>query len=246
MQESKISNESTQQIERHIESGEVCCDSAWEDAYKRFETPEEGIRKFIGRLKSFGIQDRPRDIRIVELFCGRGGGLVALQRLGFTNLDGVDLSETLLQQNRNNARLHLADCRSLPFDDNSIDAVIVHGGLHHLPCLPADLESVLKETHRVLKSSGTFHAVEPWLTPFLRFVHVVVANHWVRQFYAKGDALAEMIEYERETYEQWLHQPDSIRALLDHFFVANTNRAIWGKIEFSGTRKTTLLGQANS
>jgi ubiquinone/menaquinone biosynthesis C-methylase UbiE len=247
MQESNIRNESTQRIQRHIESGEVCCDSAWEDAYKRFETPEEEIKKFIRRLKAFGLQDRPKDIRVVELFCGRGGGLVALQRLGFTNLDGVDLSETLLQQNQNNARLHLADCRSLPFDDESIDAVVVHGGLHHLPCLPGDLESVLKEIQRVLKPSGTFHAVEPWLTPFLRFVHVVVENHWVRKFYDKGDALAVMIEHERETYEQWLHQPDSIRKLFDRFFVAKTNQSTWGKFQFTGVRKETPeMGPFNS
>ena len=247
MHETNASNKSTQKIKRHIESGEVCCDPAWEDAYKRFETPNEEIKKFIKRLKAFGLQDRPKDMRVVELFCGRGGGLVALQRLGFTNLDGVDLSETLLRQNQNEARLHLADCRSLPFDNKSIDAVVVHGGLHHLPCLPGDLEAVLKEAHRVLKSSGTFHAVEPWLTPFLRFVHVVVENHWVRKFYDKGDALAVMIEHERETYEQWLHQPDTIRRLLDRFFVARTNQTAWGKIQFTGIRKATPdMGQSSS
>ena len=96
-------------IERHIQSGAVCCDSAWEAAYKRFESPEEEIQKFIKRLKFMRLEDRPRDIRIVELFCGRGGGLVALQRLGFTKMEGVDLSETLLLQNQTGAKLHLAE-----------------------------------------------------------------------------------------------------------------------------------------
>ena len=121
-------NESTPVINRHVHSGTVCCDPAWEDAYKRFESPEEEISKFIKRLHLLGLENRPRDIRVAELFCGRGGGLTALKRLGFTHLEGVDLSETLLLQNQTGATLHLADCRDLPFEDASLDAVIIHGG----------------------------------------------------------------------------------------------------------------------
>src|SRR5215471_20969153 len=70
----------------------------WEAAYLRFETPEEEIRKFIGRLNRLGARQWPREAEIVELFCGRGNGLVALQRLGFTRLEGVDLSPRLIAQ----------------------------------------------------------------------------------------------------------------------------------------------------
>ena len=232
----ETANDSQPMIQRHIQAGTVCCDTAWEEAYQRFESPEEEIEKFIKRLKSMGLEDRPRDIRVVELFCGRGGGLIALQRLGFTKMEGVDLSETLLLQNKTPARLHLADCRKLPFEDATVDAVIIHGGLHHLPQLPDDLEQVLFEIHRVLKTDGTFHAVEPWLTPFLRFVHVIVETPWVRKVYDKGDALAVMIEHERETYEQWLNQPTIIRQLLDKYFVSRINRIAWGKLQFTGVK----------
>ena len=85
---------STPQIERHVDGGETCCDQQWEAAYERFETPEEEIEKFMRRLRGFGLDRQPSDMRIVELFCGRGGGLVALERLGLTNIEGVDLSET--------------------------------------------------------------------------------------------------------------------------------------------------------
>src|SRR5439155_8665936 len=44
----------------------------WEAAYLRFETPEEEIQKFIGRLNRLGAPQWPRDAEIVELFCGRG------------------------------------------------------------------------------------------------------------------------------------------------------------------------------
>ncbi len=71
---------------------------AWEAAYKRFETPEQEIQKFIGRLTRFGFADLLKQARIVEIFCGRGNGLVALERMGFTNLEGVDLSDSLLEE----------------------------------------------------------------------------------------------------------------------------------------------------
>ena len=64
----------------------------WEAAYLRFETPQEEVRKFISRLNRIGASQWPRDARIAELFCGRGNGLRALATLGFTNLEGVDLS----------------------------------------------------------------------------------------------------------------------------------------------------------
>ncbi len=221
-------------IIRHLDTGAVCCDPDWEAAYKRFETPEQEIEKFVRRLRAFGLDQTPKDARIVELFCGRGGGLVALERLGFTNLDGVDLSDTLLDQYRGSATLHLADCRRLPLNDRSFDAAIVHGGLHHLPNLPDDLNAVLKEVQRVLQPDGTLYVVEPWLTPFLRFVHAVVQQPLVRKIYSKGDALATMIDRERETYEQWLSQGNRVRASFQQCFETKAERAAWGKWIFAG------------
>ena len=227
--------ESRQQIDRHVEAGETCCDPEWEAAYKRFETPEEEIEKFTRRLRRFGLHRQPKNIRIAELFCGRGGGLVALQRLGLTNVVGVDLSESLLQEYRGVAKLHLADCRKLPFEDHSFDAAIVQGGLHHLPRLPEDLDAVLSEASRVLKPTGAFYVVEPWRTPFLRFVHAVVEQPLIRQVYKKGDALAEMTEHERQTYEQWLGQPSDILSVFARHFDVQEQTTAWGKLRFVGT-----------
>ncbi|QDT02681.1 hypothetical protein K227x_10590 [Rubripirellula lacrimiformis] len=232
-------------IHRHVDAGVTCCDPLWEEAYRRFETPEQEISKFQSRLKKFGItDDHPTDARLAELFCGRGGGLIALADLGFTNLTGVDLSLTLLEQywgadRKEPAELHLADCRSLPFADASLDAVIIQGGLHHLPNLPADLESTLSEVRRVLSPSGHLYVVEPWLTPFLAFVHKVVANRWVRRCWDKGDALAQMIDHERETYEQWLDMPDKLMPVFHEHFVVDQQITSWGKLQFKGRPRSS-------
>ncbi len=211
--------------------------SAWEAAYRRFETPEREIAKFARRLNAIGARAWPRECRIVEIFCGRGSGLTSLERLGFANLEGIDLSLELLADYAGPARMIAADCRRLPLDSGSRDVIIVQGGLHHLPALPDDLERVLAEVRRVLKPDGRFIAVEPWLTPFLRFVHGVASNRLVRATWPKVDALQTMIEHERETYERWLSRPKQIQQLLRAHFRMERMRIAKGKLMFVGRPK---------
>jgi ubiquinone/menaquinone biosynthesis C-methylase UbiE len=208
---------------------------AWEAAYLRFETPEQEIQKFASRLLKLGASDWPRDSEIVELFCGRGNGLRALQSLGFTRLEGVDLSPRLVAEYQGPARCQVADCRKLPFANESKDVLIVQGGLHHLPILPQDLDQTFAEMRRVLRKSGRVMFVEPWLTPFLRFVHAVSANPLVRRLSPKMDALETMIENERTTYEQWLGQPEVIKQLARNYFSHVRESFEWGKWNFVGT-----------
>jgi SAM-dependent methyltransferase len=206
----------------------------WEAAYLRFETPEQEIQKFTQRLRRLGVNEWPRETNIVELFCGRGNGLHALARLGFRNIEGVDLSPRLLGEYTGNARCVVGDCRELPFADKSKGAAIVQGGLHHLPALPDDLERVFAELKRVLRPEGHVVFVEPWLTPFLRFVHVVSQNLLARRLSMKLDALATMIENERQTYENWLGRPKEISQLAGRYFRPEHESFAWGKWNFVG------------
>lgn len=210
---------------------------AWETAYARFETPEEEIRKFCRRLTELGVAAWSRQAEIVELCCGRGNGLQALSRLGFTRLAGVDLSAALISQYKGPATLYVCDCRQLPFDESSKDIVIVQGGLHHLKTLPDDLQRTLSEAARVLKDNGAFVVVEPWLTPFLAFVHRVCRSRIARRMSPKINALATMIDYEQETYEQWLGQPQTIVRLLEQFFFTDLCSIKWGKYMYIGRNR---------
>jgi SAM-dependent methyltransferase len=207
----------------------------WETAYLRFETPEEEIQKFIARLNRLGAPQWPREAEIVELFCGRGNGLAALERLGFTRIEGVDLSPRLVAQYRGPAKCIVADCRQLPFADCSKDVLIVQGGLHHLPTLPEDLQQSFAEMQRVLRKEGRAVFVEPWLTPFLKFVHRVSENPLARRLSNRMDALATMIQLERRTYEQWLCQPGLIKKIARAHFVPVHEYFAWGKWNFVGT-----------
>lgn len=206
----------------------------WEAAYLRFETPEEEIQKFIARLRSLGADQWPKDTRIVELFCGRGNGLHALERLGFTQLEGIDLSPTLVAQYTGGAAMHVGDCRNQPFETASKDVMISQGGLHHLPTLPDDLEQTLAEMRRILRPRGRAVIVEPWLTPFLRFVHFCSERAMLRKFSSKLDAFHTMVQHELRTYENWLGRADEILRLLEKYFEPEQSRIGWGKIMFVG------------
>lgn len=210
----------------------------WEAAYLRFETPEQEIQKFLSRLRKLGAESWPRESQVLDLFCGRGNGMNALHRLGFTNLEGIDLSPKLIEQHKGAGKVILGDCRHLPFKDNSRDIAIVQGGLHHLPKLPDDLEQTLAEVRRVLRPDGRFMVVEPWLTPFLRFVHWVAKKPVLRRVWPKLDACQTMIENEIDTYENWLSQPQMIRDLLDKHFTQELRTESWGKIMYLGRKST--------
>ena len=208
----------------------------WNDAYLRFETPDQEVGKFKKRLKTLGAAEWPREAAIVELFCGRGNGLTALESLGFTRLEGVDLSQALLAEYPGSAKLYAGDCRDLKFPDSSKDVLIVQGGLHHLPSIPADLDAVLKEAVRVLRPGGRFVCVEPWLTPFLRCVHALCGSSLFRGCWPKLDALAVMIEHERVTYENWLSSPGEIKACLLEHFASVSCRQKLGKLSLVGEK----------
>ena len=208
----------------------------WEAAYLRFETPEEERRKFLRRLRKLGSSAWPRDAQIVELFCGRGNGLHALEQLGFSRLEGADLSAALLANYAGSAKCVVADCRQLPYPDESRDIAIVQGGLHHLPELPADLVRVVQEVRRVLRPGGRLVVVEPWRTPFLRLVHWVGSFRIARRLWPKLDALETMTEWESETYEQWLAQPELVLGTLERGFVVERKLIRWGKLMWVGRR----------
>lgn len=209
----------------------------WEEAYERFETPEEEIRKFINRLNRLGQINWVRNQQIVDIFSGRCNGIRALEELGFTNLEGIDISPNLLSNYQGKAKLYVADCRDLPLEDKSRDIIIVQGGLHHLPNLPEGLEKTFSEIARVLRSDGKFIMIEPWETRFLNMIHFLSKFSLVKLTSPKFDALATMIHYEANTYFNWLSRKEEILVLLSKYFTEEYIHIGWGKINFIGKNK---------
>ena len=207
--------------------------SAWELAYQRFETPEQEKRKFIRRLRSLGVHQWNRQMRVLEIFSGRGNGLIAWQRLGFRNVYGVDLSPALVERSDLRRSCIIGDACRLPVRTASRDVAIVQGGLHHLP-QQDDVRTALAEMRRVLEPDGRVIIVEPSLTPFLRVVHLVSEQPLARRLSNTLDAFAAMTDEERPTYEAWLGRAEPILQAVTAEFEPIQLRRRWGKLVFLG------------
>lgn len=211
--------------------------TAWQSAYLRFETPKQEKEKFVRRLDKLGVRGWPRELRVVELFCGRGSGLLAWEQLGFRNVEGLDLSFDLASQSARRDRIVVGDARRLPYASASRDVFSVHGGLHHLD-LMGDLERTLAEVERVLVPGGRLLVVEPWWTPFLRLAHVATDSRVCRALSSKVDALAVMTEHEHDTYYDWLGRPDEILSALRRTVEPEILEIAWGKLMLVGRRRS--------
>jgi ubiquinone/menaquinone biosynthesis C-methylase UbiE len=207
--------------------------SAWEEAYQRFETPGQEQRKFVRRLRRLGVHRWNRESKVLEICSGRGNGLIAWRRLGFSNVTGVDLSLALVERSACRQRCVVGDARCLPVRTASQDVAVVQGGLHHLLSL-ADVRAALAEMHRVLKPDGRAIIIEPWATPFLRVVHFVSEQPLARALSGRLDAFAAMAEHERVTYERWLAGPQPILSAVTARFAGIVVRQRLGKLVFLG------------
>ena len=207
--------------------------TAWELAYQRFETPEQERHKFVRRLRSLGVHQWNRELRVLEVFSGRGNGLIAWQRLGFQHVCGVDLSPALVERSDLRRSCIVGDACRLPIRTASRDVAVVQGGLHHL-LRQEDVRAALEEMRRVLTPDGRAIIIEPWLTPFLRVVHFVTEQPLARRLSNTLDAFAAMTDEERPTYEAWLERAAPILQAVTAAFEPIALRQRWGKLVFLG------------
>ena len=210
-------------------------DPLWEDAYLRYQDQAAEVSNFLRRFRTLRLHELPCSAMAVDLFCGRGTGLKALAAAGFTNIEGVDINRRLLDVYDGPAKLYVGDCRSLQFEDNTRDLVLLQGGLHHLPDFPADVEKVLGECSRILKPGGRFFLSEPCLTPFLHVTHFACAIKPLRSLWPKLNAFASMVEGEKETYYRWLENINTVLGLLSRHFDRQILTRRMGCMLYSGS-----------
>lgn len=126
--------------------------------------------EFTAKFISFGIMPYwlsrlakgitpKRDGTVLDLACGTG---ILFPKLAerFGKVVGLDYSLPMLEvakrKNLPNTYLVRGDALKLPFRDGIFDTVVVSLGLRHFP----DIETSLREIHRVLKEGGELHILE--------------------------------------------------------------------------------------
>jgi pseudaminic acid biosynthesis-associated methylase len=96
------------------------------------------------------LSDINRGARILEVGCNVGNQLVHLQKAGFTDLWGIEISKYAIEvakQKTKGISIVRAAAADIPFKDEFFDLVFTSGVLIHIP--PEGLPMVMDEIYRV-------------------------------------------------------------------------------------------------
>lgn len=124
--------------------------------HEKYSVNRQGYGEWL--VSHYDIRD---GMTVLEIGCGTGSIWIGHEEIvsGCEKLILTDLSEGMLEAaeknlgERENMEYRKADIQSLPFMDESFDAVIANSMLYHVP----DIEKGLREVRRVLKKGGVFY-----------------------------------------------------------------------------------------
>lgn len=139
-------------------------DSGWDNIFRDNEWgkyPSEFLVRYVGRNFSKGKERS--GMKVLEVGCGTGANLWFLAREGFS-VFGIDGSAVGLERAKKylsaeglDADLRHGDIVSLPYDDETFDAVV------DVECVYAnslkDSKKIVSEIFRVLKPGGKFFSI---------------------------------------------------------------------------------------
>ncbi|MBU0532196.1 class I SAM-dependent methyltransferase [Candidatus Micrarchaeota archaeon] len=125
---------------------------------KQYEKKHHALEKthwwFIARCDIIKrlLKASNKNLKILDLGCGGGSLLLSLQKQGFSNIHGIDLSENAIKLCKSSGlpNVSLMNGEQMKFKDNSFDFIIVSDVLEHIK----DDKAALSESFRILKSSG--------------------------------------------------------------------------------------------
>ena len=191
---------------------------AWHEAYDSGKQVERRRAAIPDKIRKLGLSTADRNTRVLDLCCGNGETLDALHAMGFRDLSGLDISIPGGLAADARFRVCQGSASKLPFDDQSLDWILIVHALHHLG--PAEnVATVLEECHRVLKPGGRLGIVD-----FPSSLQIRVA-FWCfrRSFWLVTDYLryfGSLIQEEWPFLREYLREWPRVRSLLhDGIFV---------------------------
>lgn len=99
--------------------------------------------------------------RIIDVCCGTGNQLKYLQKEGFSDVIGVDLSDAMLRQAGKGSVLapcSKQDATAMDFEPNSFDLGMISFALHEKS--PEDAEKIVREARRIIRPQGHLMVVD--------------------------------------------------------------------------------------
>jgi ubiquinone/menaquinone biosynthesis C-methylase UbiE len=167
-----------------------------DDWHAAYGTPEqiEFRRKTISpKLKRFGIDQAPKDARILDMCCGHGEALEVLASQGFTRLEGFDQRIHEPLKSHPAIPTYEGNAAETGLPSESYDWIMNIHSMHHLGDVPA-LAKWVEEMRRILKPGGRFSIVDFWKTPWLMaamFMFRQRAFHMTPYIKAFGDQVID-------------------------------------------------------
>jgi len=134
----------------------------------------------------------PKNGLILEAGCGLGQWAGYFQSKDY-NIIGIDYNVPTINQAKSynaNLPLAVADVRSLPFKDNSIDTYLSFGVIEHFVEGP---DAALKESYRALKKGGTAIITVPHRNIFTIIKSPII---WLK----RSDLLRSIFRKEKKMY----------------------------------------------
>lgn len=113
---------------------------------------DETIAKRIIRMANL-----PKNSKILDAGCGEGYWGIQFMKEGH-DVIGIDLSNKITKQTR--LKVKIGDLKKKNFEENSFDAVICGGVLHHFPS-KGEVEIVVSNFRECLKKDGKIILIEP-------------------------------------------------------------------------------------